>query len=196
MGANPQVVSILKEGYALPFKMRPHLTRSPLIWSGYANLAKNRFLKEALLTLINKLVVERVVIRSSLAFYNRLFLVPKPNIKWRPILDLSQLNLYLSPSTFEMETPETIWLFLQKGKWVTSLDFSNAYFHIPISQRSGKYLRFFLNNQTNQFTALTFGLAMAPLEFGGQSETYGTGKGYPNPKVPRRLVTQSSMPGN
>ena len=52
-----------------------------------------------------------------------------------------------------------------KGEWVTSLDFSDAYFHIPISKRSRKYLRFFLNNQTYQLMALPFGLATAPLEF-------------------------------
>ena len=54
LGANHRVVSILREGYALPFKMRPSLTRSPLIRSGYANPAKNRSLKEALLTLKDK----------------------------------------------------------------------------------------------------------------------------------------------
>ena len=31
LGANPRVVSILKEGYSLPFKMRLPLTRFPLI---------------------------------------------------------------------------------------------------------------------------------------------------------------------
>ena len=46
-----------------------------------------------------------------------------------------------------------------------SLDFSNTYFHIPISPRSQKYLRFHLNSKTYQFTALPFGLSMAPLEF-------------------------------
>ena len=40
LGANPRVVSILKEGYSLPFKMRPPLTRFPLIQSGYANPVK------------------------------------------------------------------------------------------------------------------------------------------------------------
>ena len=165
MGANPRVVSVLREGYTLPFKQRPRLTRFPLVQSGYANPVRNRFLKEALANLINKLVVENVVLKSSLAFYNRLFLVPKPNKKWRPILNLSQLNLYLSTNTFKMETPESIRLSLQKGEWVTSLDFSDAYFHIPINQRSRKYLRFFLFNQTFQFTFLPFGLATAPLEF-------------------------------
>ena len=31
MGANPRVVSILKEGYTLPFKQRPLLVRFPLV---------------------------------------------------------------------------------------------------------------------------------------------------------------------
>ena len=64
-----------------------------------------------------------------------------------------------------METPETIRLSLKTEEWVISLDFSNAYFHIPIAPRSRKYLRFFLFHQTFQFTALPFGLATAPLEF-------------------------------
>ena len=85
LGANPRVVSILKEGYALPFKMRPPLTRFPLIKSGYANPVRSWALSEALVALREKLVVEKVVVRTSLSFYNRLFLVPKPNKKWRPI---------------------------------------------------------------------------------------------------------------
>ena len=91
--------------------------------------------------------------------------VPGSHGKWRPILDLSRLNLFLSTGTFKMETPETIRLSLKTGEWVTSLDFSDAYFHIPIAPRSRKYLRFFLFHQTFQFTALPFGLATAPLEF-------------------------------
>ena len=45
------------------------------------------------------------------------------------------------------------------------LDFSDAYFHVPISPRSRKYLRFHLNGRTYQFSALPFGLSTAPLEF-------------------------------
>ena len=66
---------------------------------------------------------------------------------------------------FQMETPETIRLSLQQGEWVTSLEFSDAYFYIPIAQRSRKYLQFHLNKVNYQFKALPFGLAMAPLEF-------------------------------
>ena len=165
LGANPRVVWILREGYTLPFKIQPPLTRSPVIKSGHAHPVKSKALFEALVELINKLVVEKVVIRSSPAFYNRLFRVPKPNNRWRPILDLSQLNLFLKPGTFKMETPETVRLSLQKGEWVTSLDFSDTYSHIPINQRSRKYLRFYLGKKAYPFTALPFGLATAPLEF-------------------------------
>ena len=46
-------------------------------------------------------------------------------------LDLSNLNLFLKVEKFKMETPETIRTSLQQGEWVTSIDFKDAYFHIP-----------------------------------------------------------------
>ena len=165
LGANPRVVSTLKDGYILPFKIRPPLVRDPLIVSGYANPTRNLYLKGALQALLQKEAVEMVRVRTSLAFVNRLFIVPKPNQKWRPILDLSALNKFLSVKTFKMETPETIRLSLQKGEWVTSLDFSDAYFHIPVHVKSRKYLRFHFQNQSYQFRALPFGLSTAPMEF-------------------------------
>ena len=165
LGSNPRVVSILKDGYILPFKVRPPLVRDPLIVSGYANPLRNLYLKEALQALLQKEAVEMVRVRTSLAFFNRLFIVPKPNQKWRPVLDLSALNKFLSVKTFKMETPETIRISLQQGEWVTSLDFSDAYFHIPVHVKSRKYLRFHFQNQSYQFRALPFGLSTAPMEF-------------------------------
>ena len=64
-----------------------------------------------------------------------------------------------------METSETIRTSLQQGEWVTSIDFKDAYFHIPIQEQSRKYLRFHVQGQTFQFKALPFGLSTAPLEF-------------------------------
>ena len=131
----------------------------------YANPSRDSYLREALLSLLQKRAVEKVRVQSSLGFYNRLFIVPKPNQKWRLILDLSALNRFLKVKTFKMETPESIRLSLQPGEWVTSLDFSDAYFHIPISPNSRKFLRFSFHNQTFQFRALPFGLSTAPMEF-------------------------------
>ena len=132
LGAGPKVVQILKEGYTLPFQIRPRLTRSPTVISCYVNPHRNSYLLEALHQLIAKNAVELVRHQTSLGFFNRLFLVPKPNNKWRPILDLSKLNLFLKTEKFKMETPETIRTSLQQGEWVTSIDFKDAYFHIHI----------------------------------------------------------------
>ena len=165
MGAGPKVVQILKQGYTLPFQNRPKLSRVPTVVSSYANLHRNSYLLEALQQLVDKNAVERVHNQTSLGFFNRLFLVPKPNNKWRPILDLSKLNPFLKTEKFRMETPETIRTSLQRGEWITSVDFKDAYFHIPIQEQSRKYLRFHVQGQTYQFKALPFGLSTAPLEF-------------------------------
>ena len=165
LGSSPKVVNILREGYTLPFRFRPHLTRSLTVISNYHNPTKQSFLLEALYQLINKNAVEPVENPNSLGFYNRLFLVPKPNNQWRPILDLSTLNTFLNTGSFKMETPETIRTSLQAGEWVTSIDFKDAYFHIPIHSQSRKYMRFHLQGRSYQFKALPFDLSTAPMEF-------------------------------
>ena len=143
LGLSPKVVTTLREGYTLPFRFRPNLTRSPTVISNYHNPAKHSFLLEALYQLIDKNAVEPVENQNSLGFYNRLFLVP----------------------SFKMETPETIRASLQAGEWVTSIDFKDAYFHIPIHSQSRKYMRFHLQGRSYQFKALPFGLSRAPMEF-------------------------------
>ena len=83
----------------------------------------------------------------------------------RPILDLSKLNNFLKTQSFKMGTPETIRTSLQAGEWVTSIEFKDAYFHIPINSQSRKYMYFHIQNKTYQFKALPFGLSTAPMEF-------------------------------
>ena len=157
--------STLREGYTLPFRFRPNLTRSPTVISNYHNPARQANLLEVLYQLMNKNAVESVENQNSLGFYNRLFLVPKPNNRWRPILDLSTLNTFLNTELFKMETPETIRTSLQAGEWVTSIDFKDAYVHIPIHSQYRKYMRFHFQGRSYQFKALSFGLSTAPMEF-------------------------------
>ena len=64
-----------------------------------------------------------------------------------------------------METPESIRTSLIPGEWVSSIDLSDAYLHIPIHPNSRKYLRFCYKSQVFQFTSLPFGLATAPQVF-------------------------------
>ena len=198
MGANPRVVSILKEGYSLPFKQRPLLTRFPLV-KRVINPTKNRFLKDSLVNLMVKLVVEKVIVQSSLTFYNRLFLVPKPNGKWRPILDLSQLNLFLKTGTFKMETPGDNPI-VPSGRGmghVTGLQRRLLpHPNCPKVKKISQVLPVQPDLSVHG-SSLQFGHSTSRVHQGGQgSKTDGSSKGYSDPPVPRRLVTTSPFPGD
>ena len=147
LGSSPKVVPILRAGYTLPFQFRPNLIRSPTVIRKYVNPQRQSHLLEALYLLTNKNAVELVVNQNSLGFYNRLFLVPKPNNRWRPILELSTLNTFLN-RVVQNGDP--------RDQWVTT-DFKDAYFHIPIHSQSRKYMRFHIQGQSYQFKALPFG---------------------------------------
>ena len=197
LGAGPKAIQILKDGYTLPFQTRPKLTRSPTVISCYVNPHRDSYLLEALHQLIAKNAVELVRNQKSLGFFNRLFLVPKPNNKWRPILDLSKLNVFLKVEKFKMETPETIRTSLHRGEWVTSIDFRDAYFHIPIQEQFQEVsqVSFPKPNIPVQGSALwslngTFGIHCDSQ----RSETNGHTQGYKDPPVPRRLVGESQIP--
>ena len=53
--------------------------------------------------LLSKNAIEKVENVKSLAFYSRLFLVPKPHQRWRPVIDLSRLNTFLLVEKFKMK---------------------------------------------------------------------------------------------
>ena len=85
-----------------------------------------------------------------------------PHQRWRPVIDLSRLNTFLFVERFKMES---IRASLIPGEWVSLIDLSDTYLHIPIHPNSRKYLRFCHKSQVLQFTSLSFGLATAPQVF-------------------------------
>ena len=162
-GAHPFHLDILKQGYRLPFRDHPKLSRTPCIHSGNSEIDKDNALSTSILDLLAKNAIEKVNKHDSLGFYSQLFLLPKPGNKWRPVIDLSSLNQYPTVSKFKMETPESICTSLRQGEWVTSIDLSDTYLLIPIHPQSRKFLRFHHKETLYQFTSLSFGLATAPL---------------------------------
>jgi len=115
--------------------------------------------------MLDKGALERVRDPQSKGFYSRLFLVPKPDNKWRPVIDLSSLNIIVKIPRFKMDTPALIRQNLIVGHWVFSLDLKDAYFQVPMHQSSKKYLRIEFLGQIYQFKALPFGLSTAPWLF-------------------------------
>ena len=102
---------------------------------------------------------------TSPGFYSRIFVVMKASGSWRPVIDLSTLNLRVCKTPFKMETLQSVLLSVRSGDWMVSIDLKDAYLQIPIHPDSRKYLRFVALNQVFQFKALCFGLSTAPQVF-------------------------------
>jgi hypothetical protein len=108
-------------------------------------------LQEEVHTLLQKGAVELVNPPLTPGFYSRLFLVPKKSVKMRPVIDLCVLNQHLIVRHFKMETNRSIRGSIHLGMWTTSLDLTDAYFHIPISPKFRKVPEIFLGRQGIRF---------------------------------------------
>ena len=86
--------------------------------------------------------------------YNRLFLIPKKNGKFCPVIDLSILNQYIRKQPFKMETVKSVRQLILVNDWAVSVDLTDAYLHVPINPQTRKYLRFIYGHQIFQFTVL------------------------------------------
>ncbi|XP_064111508.1 uncharacterized protein LOC135219001 [Macrobrachium nipponense] len=86
---------------------------------------------------------------KNLKFQGRLFSVPKKGTdKRRVILDLSRLNLYI-----------------RCDKFTTSIDLTDAYYHVPIARHFRPFLGFKLGKEAYSFKVMPFGLYIAPRVF-------------------------------
>ena len=165
MGVSRRVVKILKNGLKWKFIQKPILRTSP--WLAQENMSpkKQAQMKTVVDKLLEKNAIEEVIDVNSPGYYSILFLRPKPSGEMRPIIDLKALNLIIENQTFTMESARSIQEQMQEGQWATSIDLSDAYFHIPIHNKYKKYLRFAVLGKVYQFRALPFGLAIAPRIF-------------------------------
>ena len=157
------VLDMIQSGYAPTFEQshptlsrnwRPHESASPHSWMA---------LRAEFCSLLSKRAIKQVTEPDSLGFYSHVFLVPKKNRKLQPVINLHPLNARLHCPHFEMETVADILAAIQQGDWATSVDLTDAYFHIPIAPWFCKYLRFMVDGSVFQFRPLPFGLSPAPL---------------------------------
>ena len=163
IGADPWVMRIVQWGYKIPFVTLPPLRLQGQETTYPKGSLKWSSLNQSVQELRNKGAIEPAPLTPG--FYSRLFLVRKATGEWRPIIDLSSLNVFVHCPSFTMETPRSILRALQQGQWLTSLDLKDAYFHIGIHPADRRYLRFCHNGTSWQSTVLPFGLSTSPRVF-------------------------------
>ena len=163
-GVDSWVVEALRVGYRIPFDRPPPLSECPISLPAYSpHSIRGVALNQELQNLLRKGAVEPAP--QSPGFYSRLFLVKKASGSWRPIIDLSTLNHYVTSSRFHMETPRSVLNSIRPGDWMISLDLQDAYLQVPVHHDSRRFLRFVVDRKPFQFRVLCFGLTTAPQVF-------------------------------
>ena len=149
-------------GYRIVFDKQPIQKRVPLEIPFISE--QRKIVEEEIKTLIDiGAIVE--TIHEPNEFISTLFIVPKPNGKYRPVINLKFLNEFVQYNHFKQETFKVVLDLLQKDDFLTSVDMEQAYFHIPIHAESQKFLKFYWNGHLYKFVCLCFGLASAPYVF-------------------------------
>ena len=166
IGAETWVVTVLRDGYRVPFKdSPPPLSRTPVSFPTYrAGCPRAQALRQEVEAMLAKGALE-IARDPGPGFSSRLFLVEKASGGWRPVIDLSHLNDFVQLTSFKMETVASVLLSVREGDFLASLDLKDAYFQIPIHRFSRKLLRFMSEGTVYQFQALCFGLSTAPQVF-------------------------------
>ena len=125
---NKWVLSIVQDGFRLPFNSTPPLSTVPISLSQ----SSSPLLQEDITELLQKRAVERVQDLGMPGFYSRLFLVLEKNGKLRPVIDLSLLNQYIKKQPFKMETVKSVRQSILVNDFAVSIDLTDAYLYIPI----------------------------------------------------------------
>ena len=161
------VLRTVSEGYAIEFTGRPPLRDSPRFQSLPRSLEQRQALEAEIDNLLAKGAIKEVSGRSlrDPSFYSHLFMRPKPSGAWRPILNLRGLNRNILPKKFRMDTLQVVANALEVGEYVTSIDLKDAYFHIAVSPKDRRFLRFAVDTRVFEFQVLPFGLSTAPRVF-------------------------------
>ena len=94
-----------------------------------------------------------------------LFLRPKPEGKFRLIIDLSPLNHFIQNERFKQDNLNSALNMVEKGDYMCKVDLKNAYYSVPVHAQSQPYLAFKWKGKTYMFKRLCFGLKSAPRIF-------------------------------
>ena len=160
LGSSPKVVTSLKEGYTLPFRFRPNLTRSSTVISNYVNPQRQSHLLEALYQLVNKNAVELTGVLQQAVFGTQTQQLVQTYPGPEHLEHLPKHRVVQKGDPRDNKNLPT-----DSGVGHLQIDFKDAYFHIPIHSQSRKYIRFHIQGRSYQFKALPCGLSTAPMEF-------------------------------
>ena len=159
--ASSWVLSISRDGYALPFISEPE----PKVFQNSVSASRNKeFVTNEILDLLNSGCI-REVSQNEIKVLNPL-MVADNGQKLRLILDCRHVNSFLRVPRFKCDDIRTIRDLFEVGDYFFKFDIKSGYHHIDILEAHQKYLGFSWKFDGKiryfVFTVLVFGLAITP----------------------------------
>ena len=165
LGALGFILSIVRDGYKIPFVTLPPPKVSP---NNHSAVTHSHFVSEAISDLLRTNCVE--ILDHKLDIVNPLSVSIQPSGKKRLILDLRHVNLYVFKRKFRCEDVSVALQIFSQGFFLFKFDLKSGYHHVEIFPDHRKYLAFSWDFGDGvvkyfQFTVLPFGLSSAPYLF-------------------------------
>lgn len=158
-------ISILSwlEGYKIPFREKPIQGHRPIV--SLLSTSEERKVAVIILKFEKQGIISQCC-HSKNEYISSFFLVPKSDGSSRFILNLKNLNKFLAPVPhFKLENYKSVRDLIYKNCFMSTIDLKDAYYMIPISPNSKKFLRFEFNGLLFQYNVMPMGLSSAPYVF-------------------------------
>ena len=149
-------------GIQIPFTIFPHQSRVPP--PTFHNQSEKVAIDQEISEMLQKGAIQ-VVSPMNGEFLSSVFLVKKKDGGNRPVINLKELNSYVTYQHFKMEGLYLLKHLIQTGDWMIKIDLKDAYFTVPVSKPHQPLLRFMHRGLRYQFSCLPFGLGPAPRLF-------------------------------
>lgn len=123
-------------------------------------------IKPLVLQRLNQLIaaeiIEPVSDEMDRSFCSSMLVVPKGKEDFRLVIDLRGPNQYIYRTPFVMPTLEKILVELHGSCWFSTIDLSNAFYHIELDRESRHLTNFYTEFGVFRCIRLPFGLCNAP----------------------------------
>ena len=154
------ILDWVENGVKLPFKRE---IDGPFEHPNHIKPGEHEFLKTEVSRLLDKEYI--VQCDSKPAFISPIGCVKKKSGGYRMIHDLRHINEYMCKTTFKQEDIRTIEQLVKQDDFLTSVDLSDAFYHIKVHKDYYRYLSFKFEGKYYSFKVLCFGLSLSPYLF-------------------------------
>ena len=128
------------------------------------NPGLNALLSEQIDIMLKQNIIEPAM-PSPRSFVSHMFLRPKADGSYRPILNLSGLNEFTIYRHFKMDHLSSVMRMVPKDSYMASIDITSAYFSLPVKNRDRDLLQLQFQGKRYRYTCLPNGYSPGPRIF-------------------------------